>query len=712
VLGRLQSALERPASARSAYLTAALLGLVVYLAVFGLGHAVGTSSYWDLPLTDHRAYMMGYRYFLHEPWHWPVFVVKTMNLPFTKSIAFSDAIPAWAFVNKVIATIVPPWGALTERAYLGLWYLLLYVLQPLLAVANLRALRQRSWAATIATSLLFVAAPAWTNRYVHASMSAHFLTLWALYLYLRTEPNAPAPRRLRVVQLVQLATATLVNPYHAVMSFGLYCASVLRSRRPAQLAVWIPAGFAVIAIGAWFASYFTKEASLQMYGFEVASTNVLSFVMPYRSAFFGDALNADPTGFQYEGVAFAGLGIVVLLALFLPRASRLGAVISRHRYLFVVALGAWLFALSTHVWIGTFQLVAFTLPSKLGWFADQFRSPGRFVWIPMYVAMVFLAKEGLARFASGWRIWIVPVLAVLQLADATGGWSLYRDNTRGPDNPRIDLAGWRTLVHAHERVLVNPSYDCVLDGTADMDYVSLDIEYLASEHATPINGVYTARPTRNCVYDKLLLARSEPEPNTLYVFLRAVQDEAFRFRALGATCGEFKYGRACSLDEAAIKHAINAGILTPLATNHEAPDLAIGSMLELTPAANPAHFMFGWSWPDEHARFTDGPLARFTFHLTGTIPPSSTLAITLSPVLCGGRQRQVVEVVMNGKVLGEVTFPDDATRTLRFSVPASLVQRSVSYLDLKTRDSRRLDLIGCNADPRGIGLLVQRIGFQ
>ena len=713
MLDRVQRALQRPARSRHAYLAAAGLGLAVYLIVFGIGHPLGTSSYWDLPLTDHRAYMMGYRYFLHEPWHWPVFVVHTMNVPFDKSIAFTDSIPAWAFVNKALATIVPPWGWFTERAYLGLWYALLYALQPLVAVAVLRQLGQRTWAATLGTALIFLAAPAWTNRYVHGSMSAHFLTLWALYLYLRSPDGVAAPRRLRVHQLVQLGVATLVNPYHAVMSYGLFVAAVLRARKAKELAIWAIGGFAVIAAGAWFASYFSKEAGLAMFGFDVASTNVLSFVMPYRSTLFGNHLFADPTGFQYEGVAYAGLGVLALLALYLPRARGVGAVISRHRFLFVVALGAWVFALSNHVWIGGHELVAYPLPSKLGWLADQFRSPGRFVWVPMYVAMVFLVKEGLARFASGWRVLVVPALAVLQLVDVAGSWSEFRANTRGPDHPRIELAPWRALIHAHDAVFVHPSYDCVLDGTVDMDYVSLDIEYLASELALPINGVYSARPTRNCEFDETMVASSLPRPGALYVFLRRDQATAYRFATAGATCGEFKFGRACSLDAGAIAAAIHAGILTPMAPPPPATPLAYGTMLAITPQASPAYFDAGWSWPDEHARFTDGPIARLVFQLPGEPPPGVALKLRASGVVCGGRRSQHVDVTINGVQIGALDFTDPDMHA--FSLPITrpeLLRGPVTYLALRVRDARRLYLLGCNGDRRALGIMVQEVGFE
>ena len=100
VLDRLDRAWSAPASARAAYAVAAAIGLAMLLIVYGPGYVLGTSSYWDMPTYDHRTYLMGYRYFLAEPWHWPVFESTTLNVPHTQSIAFNDALPLWAFVRR------------------------------------------------------------------------------------------------------------------------------------------------------------------------------------------------------------------------------------------------------------------------------------------------------------------------------------------------------------------------------------------------------------------------------------------------------------------------------------------------------------------------------------------------------------------------------------------------------------------------------------
>ena len=63
-----------PARAVPIYVVAAVLGLVTFLIVYGVGHLFGTNAYWRLGLADERMALIGYRYFLYEPWHWPVFI--------------------------------------------------------------------------------------------------------------------------------------------------------------------------------------------------------------------------------------------------------------------------------------------------------------------------------------------------------------------------------------------------------------------------------------------------------------------------------------------------------------------------------------------------------------------------------------------------------------------------------------------------------------
>lgn len=70
------------ANSRQIYFVAALFGLATFVIVYGPGQLLGTNAYWQLPQADERMALMGYRYFLHDTWHWPLFVNQTVNVPY------------------------------------------------------------------------------------------------------------------------------------------------------------------------------------------------------------------------------------------------------------------------------------------------------------------------------------------------------------------------------------------------------------------------------------------------------------------------------------------------------------------------------------------------------------------------------------------------------------------------------------------------------
>lgn len=124
------------------------------------------------------------------------------------------------------------------------------------------------------------------------------------------------------------------------------------------------------------------------------------------------------TPWQYEGYAYLGLGVLALCALCLPwrgvRWQRTALV--RHRLLAAIAVGAAVLALGSHVFFGGHELLHYQVPRCARWVSDQFRSPGRFVWIPIYTLLILVLHRALAQL----RFAVVVLLVALQVVDASG----------------------------------------------------------------------------------------------------------------------------------------------------------------------------------------------------------------------------------------------------------------------------------------------------
>lgn len=601
------------------YAVAAAIGLATYLIVYGPAHLIGATPYWEMPFQDERQALIGYRYFLHEPWHWPLFVSQAVNVPYPKSVAFLDCVPLWALVNKMIATVVPPWASFSAHAYLGMWHALAYVLQASLGVACLRALGHVSWRTGILTALFLLSIP----------------------------------------KVAQLCTAALVYPYHAVFSLGVYFASLARTRDRRTILTWLPLGVLGVLAMMWLVGYFAPETAVPQWGFDKESANLLSWLVPVRSGILGDGrwiANVMGTPWQWEGYAYLGLGSFALMAIAL-RPSALRGTLTRHAILFAVVLACALLALSNHIYFGSHEIASYRIPRLLLWIPHQFRSPGRFVWLPTYVLLVYVRHRAFTRQANGRRFAVIVVAVVVQVVDASGDWALQREFTQGPNYVQLDPARWRPLVSAHDAVYIFPPHTCVSgDDKAVPDFASMDIQMLASEHTLPINGVYCARPLRHCALEEAEWATLALQPGALYVLLPQAVEVADLLAARGAHCARFAHGRVCSTIANAIDEATRAGTLQP----PPAPiPLVPGQPLELAAIHD---LDTGWSSAADGSRTITGSFASLLVQVEGT---PKTLAIE-AEAPC----EQDIEVLVDGVASGSLYLhPGSPPTPVRLAIP-------------------------------------------
>lgn len=639
-----------PCSQRNAYAAAAAIGVLAVLVVHGPGFVFGASSYWDMPsLVDHRMYAMGYRYFAHQPWG-AMFDIPT-NLPLAKSVAFSDLPLLWAVICKALG--------LGAGAFLGLWYALASALQAVCGVACLRALGRRDWTSTIAGALCFLAMPAFTYRFPHAALSGHFVVLWAFALYLRRA----SPR----AWMLLLAIAALLNVYLTVMALALFVAA--RHWR------WLPVALAIIAGELALAGYFSAEATVVLPTFSASGANLLGAVLPMDSGFVGDRLWTDTTGFQYEGVCYLGAGVLVL-AVLAARAAR--DALRRHRALAIILAAAALFALSNHLYLGAHRLVAYPIPHLVHWIPEQFRCPGRFSWLPMYAVAIFALSRVHPR-------WLLVGATLAQLVDVSPDWRRWRGYTEAPASSH-DL---RSILARVDRVEVAPAHDCNSD--RDWEHAT-QIEYLASERALPINGIYTARPHRDCDADALAMLDFHPRAGTLYVFVAPMVARAQRLALDGLPCAAFAFGAACATD---------ANVLAGLPA---LPPLPAYAPITVTDAP---YLQVGWASSQADGRWTIGPVAALAWRSVEP-PAQPKLHVEGSAIECATRPTVTVDAFIGATKIGEATW-SSVTSVTTFAVDRALLATPVVDLSLRPRDFRTRSQLGCKRSDLELTLKVREI---
>lgn len=208
---------RRPAS-QGALVGAAALGAAFFIWLEGVRLIVPTEHWWVFKL-DWRWHFLGWHMFRHEPWHLPPGRIDGYGAPIGTSIGLTDSIPVAALVLK-------PFNSLLSMPFqnLGLWLFLCFVLQGVVG-----ALLARLWTRNTLVQVLgggcFVLMPTLLIRDIHAALCAHWLLLWALWLYFLTDRDG----RVRYLQIGALALiAGLTHPYLATMVAALLGALAVR----------------------------------------------------------------------------------------------------------------------------------------------------------------------------------------------------------------------------------------------------------------------------------------------------------------------------------------------------------------------------------------------------------------------------------------------------------------------------------------------------
>jgi hypothetical protein len=628
-----------------AYGAALAVGLVLVGYVFPLDFLLGRIDEAHPPSGDLAQHIIGQRYFLADAWRWPLLQADNLAVPYGVNIAFVDAIPLLALLLKLLAPLLP-----LGFHGIGLWYGLVWLLQPLAAVWCLRSAGEKSLLPAVAIAVAAVSMPAWWNRFGHASLCGHWLLLLGLGLYLRLV--ARPGWRLWAGAAVLQAAALLVHPYLAVMVLALLGAAPLtlllrRDRRWRAALLGFAATLAVMVGLMAMLDYLGVRGGAD---FGLYSMNLLSPIWPHASALFPVELPpVDATGMGgWEGYNYLGAGVLfgLLAAIVLvPRALRRMA--WRHAGLALALLGLTLLALAPRPAIGNHVLL--DLGPVPDWLQD-FRSSGRFFWPVAYtllVSVVLLAARRPQAWVAGFLLIAIGALQYVDAAKIRHGLHL---RLRTPEEAwLIDTNALRAALAGQTSATLLPSWPCVPgDDPTPEHALLLQTLLVTSEVGLPASTMYVARWHRNgrCSNDRVLasspLGRGELRvltPRAQAAYLSLVP----RASELCATLGSLV---VCS-DPAA----------TAPPPTSRLPKLETGKFSFSERSFDPALLGNGWLKPDEDGVWSHGGQAELRVRRPKKLrhPLEIVFELAGSPAGAGAPQR--VELRLADRTLASWELP-------------------------------------------------------
>lgn len=648
-----------------------LMGLATYLLTFPLGAVFsGADAFGFEP--DQMQHISTIRYFAWDEWRWPLFLAQPMAAPEGSIIVFSDGLPLYSLLVRLLRGIVF-WP---DSNFLGLWLAFCYALQGVAAVAALRMAGARRPAVLLLGAVFALTLPSFVLRFSHTPLCTQGVILLGLGLYFYGRRSGEGTRALLWGLLLCWVTL-LINAYLYVMVSALFGALLLatvadRTVKPLRaavlLALHLGLSLAIMAAGGYLAEQGTAGS-----GFGYYSWNPLSLLVPQESFLFPGLPLVDSTGGQYEGFSYLGLGLLsaVLASLFAARQGTLRA--ARRHWPLLLAVGALLLlALSNKVWFGAWLLLDLGEPPRV---LGALRSSGRMVWVLLYLLIVAVLLTLPRRWGRA-GIAVLCASALLQVLDSQG----YREDIGGrvanaAPNP-FPATAWEPLLAGRELVELVPDFSCARE---ERTRVTINLAvYRASAMLVPATTAYVARSKpRNCstrpaeaVFQRTL------EPGRV-LLLMGLQDNVAKLAVSSAgvrdadrLCRLFRFGVACAHDWPQ-DPAVDAVFQPQALSDAELfPAIRLGTSFEPALQGEVTKLMGpGWGETAEGAWTLNG-VAYLVIRPEQL--PSSGMEVAIEALLPArpGVEEQELWVTINGKELGrwrQAPSDEPFRAALRFS---------------------------------------------
>ncbi|MBA16178.1 MAG: hypothetical protein CMN73_07460 [Sphingomonas sp.] len=501
-----------------------LLPVGLYFALFHPATLDIANAGWLLQGTDNGENALGLHAWLHDEDAGLALSTELLGAPFGTPLLFTDSNPLLALIVAPFTPLLPP-----DAQFVGWWvlvslYLHLYFARRLLAPYAPGDL------ALWAGAALMTALPTLFNRFVHVNLMAHWLILWALWLFL--DPKRARDNRWWIAPI---ALATLVHAYLLVMVAAIWGSAMLAAfvaARGAGPRIWLVASatgiLAMVAVLAWWLGAGGAYDLTGSYGaFAMPIDALWNPGNPSYSNFLPAIEQREGRGF--EGFQYLGLGLLLLMPLALfaavrdpaPRAQR--GVFRRLAWLLPALIVLTAVAVSNHPDFAGQRLPRFLLPDFLAPMLDMVRASGRLFW-PVAYTLVFAAILLAYRMKRARVGLALTALLAIQMVDLAGMFTAIRGTSamaqthrlydRTPD-PR-----WDDIIRSSRDVAFVPA-----DVTGDLELYQ-EIAWRAVKFGRPMRNVYAARISRQMkardAADAAHFERGALDPRRLYILGRDI----------------------------------------------------------------------------------------------------------------------------------------------------------------------------------------------
>lgn len=462
----------------------AALAALLFLCFYNVAMLDPGNVGWLLRGTDNGENALGLHAWLNDPGVGG-FRTYLLNAPDGVSLLFTDS-------NPLLALLVRPFAPHGDVQAIGPWFLLCLVLHLILARALL-APHARTPLALWCGVLLLTLLPTLYVRQVHANLSAHWLILWGLWIYVSPQRAGDWRWWMAVIAVTAAIHSYLLIMVASIWGSALIERFALDARGRIRLVI---GAVATLCVGASIAALLIDGGALVSSGtygrfgmpLDALWNPALAGLSPFLPA-YPQAADRQMEAFQYLG---AGLLLLLVAAPFLSRrpAPSTTAIHQRLLWLVPAMIVLTLLAVSRRVDFAGYTLWTVPMSQRALALVDPVRASARLFWPVAYVAVLWAVTSAYRLPPKGAGLLLAAVL-VVQTVDLVPLSAMMRYEASTAANRtkwiRTRDPRWAGLIARSRDVTFMPP-----DATASLDLFQ-EVAWRAIDAGKPVRLVYAAR---------------------------------------------------------------------------------------------------------------------------------------------------------------------------------------------------------------------------